>query len=94
MTCITSAKRSELIAQRETKQKQLDAANDALEKILDPDRGHIQKYTLDTGEGRQSTTLSDPLKIQELIESLEQQIARIDKRLNGTGLVALNFRRR
>lgn len=93
MTCLTKSRREELEAQLASKQKQLTAANAALEKILSGDRGHVQKYTFDSGEGRQSVTHTDPQKLLLIISTLEKEIEFINKKLNGTGLVAVKFRR-
>ena len=93
MTCLPKKRREELEAQLASKQAQLAAANTALEKILSGDRGHVNKYTFDSGEGRQSVTHNDPAKILELISKLESDIEFINKKLNGTGLVAVKFRR-
>lgn len=46
----------------------------------------IQSYTIDTGQGRQTVTRQDIVRLQGLIDGLMNQIAVYEARLNGSGV--------
>lgn len=69
----------------------LETAMDQLDELSDTD---IDSYRLDTGEGSQAVTQRSISQQQKHIMWLEAQIAAIDRRLNGTGIVNLTTRRR
>ena len=70
----------------------LEAAYDAMDAAADG--MHIDKYELDTGEGRQAVWAASPKKIEEHIMWLEAQIRHINQRLNGQGVVNLTMKRK
>lgn len=88
----TGRYRQYLIAQITLKQTQLTEANAVLSAALELG-GETQSYTFNSGEGQQSATKRPLNEIYDIIERLEAEIARIYRKLNGTGLVNLNLRR-
>lgn len=59
--------------------------------------GDIAKYRLDTGSGsggEQETTLRSPAVLLQQIDTLEKQIDRLYRQLEGGGVVNMNLRRR
>jgi hypothetical protein len=90
MTCLSSTRRTELLERLEKKRAQLviiDAALDA--GIEGPDA-----YKFDTNEGSQWLKNRSLKELNELSDTLEAQIDQITRKLNGTGLVNMNLRRR
>lgn len=89
MGCLTTTQISKKQAELAILEANLDAINAAITNgIL-----HIESYTLDTGEARQTVkykSLSELLKSRDLIQS---QVNRLRNILRGTGLMNLNLRR-
>lgn len=83
--------RARIEAQITSKTEQLAAVNTAYLNSLT--NAEIQTYTLDTGEGKQSTTRRKPEELQRAIRILETDLERLYRRLNGGGLVNMNLRR-
>lgn len=92
MSCITSAERARIVAQINTKQAQLEAANAAYTAALS--NVEIQTFRFDSGEGSQSTTRRKPAEISSEITRLESELNRLYRRLDGGGIVNMNLRRR
>lgn len=79
-------------AQIATKEAQLTAANDALTAALEA--GDVQSYKFDSGEGSQSASRRGLKELTDMVTRLEQELNRLYNRVNGTGLVTMNLRRR
>jgi hypothetical protein len=92
MSYLSSAIRTRIEQQIATKTAQLDAANTAYTAALA--NSEIQTFTLDTGEGKQSSTRRNPKQLLEVIRLLESDLDRLYRRLNGGGIVNMNLRRR
>jgi len=92
MSYLPPAIRSQIIAKINAKEAQLAIAQAAFEKALDS--SDVESYQFDSKEGKQATTLRSPSVLSKLINDLEAQLERLYRRLNGTGLVSLNLRRR
>lgn len=90
MACILSSTRTRLIARIAKNEELLEKAETALSNALN----HIKEFRLDTGEGSQKTEYKDPRQLQQIIDSLESSIERDYRRLNGTGIVNMNLRRK
>lgn len=91
MSCLSTTRRAELEAERDTLIAQLTVLNTAITSAMTT--GHIQSYSLDTGEGKQTTkyrSIDEMFKARDLIQS---QIDTINRKLRGTGLVNINLRR-
>ena len=91
MSYLPSATVARINAQIATKEAQLAAANAAYTASLES--SDTESYTLDTKEGKQSTTLRSPTVIKKQINELESDLDRLYRRLNGSGLVNMNLRR-
>jgi hypothetical protein len=92
MTVLSATKRAELLAKKARLEELLEAALEAYEQAL---ANPNERYRLDTAEGSHSET-KRPLKDQQFaIEQIEAQIDRIDRRVNGPGLICnLTVRRK
>lgn len=72
--------------------EQLTAAQTAYKAALA--NSEVQSYFFDSGEGKQSGTRRKPAEIRKEIESIKSDIASLTQKLNGTGIVRMNLRRR
>ena len=90
MSYLNSGERTRILALISTKETQLTAANTMLTEALATD---VQSYSFDSGEGKQSTTRRKISEIQQTIRSLEAELDRLYRRINGTGIVTMNLRR-
>ena len=54
----------------------------------------IERYTLDTGEARQTVEHRDIAKLERAVTRLEARVVWLNQKINGGGLVNLNLRRR
>lgn len=70
---------------------QIEAANDALDSLVSQE---IESFTLNTGEGSQSSKRWEAAKLDNLIARLEKRAEHIRQRLSGLGVVNLNQRRK
>ena len=89
MGCLTTTQISEKQAELIILEANLDAINTAITN----GSLHIESYTLDTGEARQTVkykSLTELLTARELTQSQANRLRNI---LRGTGLMNLNLRR-
>lgn len=87
---LTSTTRTEIENEIIAKEAQLALANTALSNALT----EIASYRLDTGEGSQQTKYRGLNELQMAVEMLEANIRSLYRRLNGTGIMNLNLRRK
>lgn len=55
---------------------------------------NVEMYRFDSTEGEQTTKRRKIQEMRDQIQSLESEIDNIRRRLNGTGIVNMNMRRR
>jgi hypothetical protein len=82
--------RARIVARIARNEALLAEAETALSGTLTPYR----EYRFDSGEGSQKTEYKDPRQLKDIIDSLEAQIEADYRRLNGTGIVNMNLRRK
>jgi len=87
---LTTATRDAIRAEIVAKEAQLALANAALSAALT----EIASYRLDTGEGSQQTKYRGLEELQMAVDALESNIRSLYRRLNGTGIMNLNVRRK
>jgi len=90
MSCLSPARAAELKAELAKKKAQLLK----LETAYDAGSIEIEAFTFDSGEARQSSKFRSLKELGEQIDRFESQIRRISGKLNGTGLMNMNLRRR
>jgi len=86
---IPSARRTRIQNRITAKEAALAAAEDALTAAM----VEVESYTLNTGEGSQTTKHRKIEDLEKTIRVLESQIDRLYRQLNGTGLINMNLRR-
>lgn len=91
MGCISSTRRQRLTEALERILAQLEKLYTTYDQAISGDQ---ESYTFDSGEGRQTTKRRKPAEIKDQIDLLESQADRIYKKLNGTGVVNFNMRRK
>ena len=89
MVYIPSARRTRIQNRITAKEAALAAAEDALTAAM----VEVESYTLNTGEGSQTTKHRKIEDLEKTIRVLESQIDRLYRQLNGTGLINMNLRR-
>lgn len=92
MAYLTSTLRARLQSQITAKEAQLAALNASYTAALE--NVEVSGYKLETGEGAQSASRRKPEEIYRSIRSLEADLDRLYRRLEGTGVVNFNLRRR
>lgn len=92
MSCLTASTRSRLLARKTTLETLITAAEAALTSALET--GDVESYTFDSGEGSQRTKYRSLEDIQKNLDWLYSRLDFITRRLNGTGIVNLNLRRK
>lgn len=90
MSCITSDTRTYYTERLARLTTQLTA----LETAIDSGVLHVETISLDTGEGKQMTRYRSADQMYKAQERLEARIEYYNKKLDGTGLVNLNLRRK
>lgn len=77
-----------------TRYESLSTRAAQLEESLDSLAANPRKsISLDTSEGKQSTTYHDPVMIQNWLDKIYDKMEYIARRLGGGTLVSLNMRR-
>ena len=92
MGCLPTWRRTQLKARLAVKKTQLIALYAEYDKAIA--NIEVQSYKFDSGEGSQQTKRRAPEEIAKAIERLEKEIDSITSKLNGTGIVSMNLRRR
>lgn len=88
LTAETITRLQERLARLEA---QIESANDALDSLVTQE---IESFTLNTGEGSQSSKRWEANKLDQLIARLEKRAEHIRQRLCGLGVVNFNMRRK
>ena len=92
MACLRSSTRSRLIDRYNKKLAQLGKADAAYDILLD--KGDIESYNFDSGDGRQQVKRRQLSELTKTIADLESQLDAIQRRLSGMGLTTFNLSRR
>ncbi|MCK5604105.1 hypothetical protein KAR91_19615 [Candidatus Pacearchaeota archaeon] len=94
MSCLTPARRASLERQRDILIAQITSLQEDYIAITGSTGSEgMQSGKFDSGEGSQSFTMRDPGEILETIQQAEANLARIENKLAGRGLVSVNMRR-
>lgn len=91
MPCLSSSKRERILAQITTIDTALEAANTA---FLNAAGTEVKKYRFDSAEASQQAELRDLDEILDTIDRLEKRKESLIRKLNGTGVVNMNMRRK
>ena len=90
MLCISSNRLALLTERLETKTAQLVKLYDAFDRRINP----AESYKFDSGEGSQQLKYLSLKDMQDAIDRLEKEIDALGRKLNGTGIVNMNLRRK
>lgn len=93
MAYISSTLKATLEARKARYETMLEAAYDAVD-TLSSQALTVERFNFDSGEGSQAATNRELEQLQKQILFYEAQIAHIDQRLNGLGIVNLTMHRR
>jgi chromosome segregation ATPase len=91
VSCLSSAQRAIILAQIAEKEAQLELANSTYSSLLEKE---VNEYRFDSNEGSQKAIRIKLKEIQEQIEWLEASLDNLYRRLNSTGLLNFNLRRK
>lgn len=91
MSCLTSAQRAAILALITAKQAQLDAANATLLSLLGQE---VEEYRFNSNEGSQWASRRKLEALRATIDWLQSEIDNLTRRLNSTGLISFNLRRK
>ena len=89
MGCLSTTRITEITNQT----NRLIAQYNVLQTAITNGTLHVESYTLDTGEARQTMKYKSLKEMFDLQELLYSQIERNRRLLRGTGLMNLNLRR-
>ena len=92
MSCITVQQKIEIQRRIAVLDSQLAAANDAYTDCLT--NMAIKDYQFSGGEGSQSVSRRKPAELSQVIDRLQAQRDRLQRKLDGTGIVNMNMRRK
>jgi len=92
MACLRSSTRQDLIERYNKLLAQLAKADAAYDMLLE--KGDIESYSFDSGDGRQTAKRRKLEEIEKTIKSIEARLDAIKRRLSGFGLTTLSLRRR
>jgi hypothetical protein len=92
MAVLSSAERARIVARISTIDAQIAAAETALDDAITT--GGVKEFRLDTGEGSQRMVYRDPADLDKLIYRLQVRRTHLQQRLDGTGLLNVNMRRK
>ena len=92
MTCINQITKNDIIAKIEKLDAQISALYLQMDEAIE--LSTVESYTLDTGQGRQTTKHRNFMEIQKQISYLESRRAWLFNRLKGVGLLNINVSRR
>lgn len=91
MSCLSSSKRERIIAQIERIDTLLTASYTAFEAAAGTE---VKKYRFDSAEASQMAEVRDLDEMLDNIDRLEKRKDSLIRRLNGTGIVNMNMRRK
>lgn len=89
MGCLTTTQ----ISKKQAELVILEANLDAINTAITNGTLHIESYTLDTGEARQTVKYKSLVELLKARELTQSQVNRLRNILRGTGLMNLNLRR-
>jgi len=89
MICLSAEERAEIEAQIVI----LEARRDALNAAYLSGSVEVKMYSLDTNEGKQTTTYRSLKELQEALESTESRLNSLRRRLRGQGNTNMRLRR-
>lgn len=89
MAFLSTEIKTKLEARKARIEAQLDVAYDALLQ-----NGDTKEYRIDTGGGSQRVEYTDAKGMLKIIDILERTLSSVCNRLDGTGVVNINLRRR
>jgi len=89
--CLNQSERDRIREEIATKEAQKAKAETLLDTLLGEE---IESYRFDSGEGSQQAKRRKLTEVKEIIDSLEQEIANLYRRLECGGLVVMNLRRK
>ena len=91
MGCLSSTRRTRILARIAALEAQLDAADETLERLLSKE---LSEYRFDSGEGTQQTKRLDVEKLNKIVDNLERRLCWYQSKLDCIGIVNLNLRRK
>lgn len=91
MSCLSTSMRNMYLARLAKKQQQLEVAEATYERLLEQD---VESYRFDPGDATQQAKRRKIKELSDEIDRLELQIDRIQRKLNGSGLVNFTLRRK
>lgn len=91
MSCLTTARRTQLQSRLTRKLAQLTKAYDSYDSLLDES---IESYKFDSGEGSQQVKRRALENLDKAIDKLETNIDWLQQKLDGTGIAYANMRRK
>jgi chromosome segregation ATPase len=89
MACLSSTTRTVLKARLEKLTARLTALSDTIDKAIE--RGHLSGIEFDSGDGKEKSTYRNINEIRRYEKEIENEISRIEDRLNCAGLVNLRL---
>ena len=89
MACLSSTRRTQVQAQITRWEALLEKAYDFLN-----DSNHIGEYRFDSEEGSQKTVYRTLKELMDFIDKCESMLDYLRNKLNGTGIVNMNMRRK
>ena len=92
MACLSSSRRTNLIAQLENIDAAIVKAWAAYNAALEVNE--VEEYRFDSAEASQKAKMRDPDMLFKQIEKLEKRRESIVAKINGTGVINLNLRRK
>jgi ElaB/YqjD/DUF883 family membrane-anchored ribosome-binding protein len=92
MSCLSSTRKAEIEARITKLQARLTLAENALDDVLNSEG--IKSGKFDSGEAMSWWSQQSPEELQKIISNIEANLDYYRNKLNGTGIVRLNLRRR
>lgn len=91
MPCLSSTRRSELLAILARREASLAIAEQTYDELL---AQSIESYRFDSTEGSQQTKRRKLSELKDQIDSIQSEIDSINRKLRGQGITNMNLRRR
>ena len=90
MSCLTSSRRTVLLARLAKRQTSLAIVEATYDELLE---SGVESYRFDSTEGEQQTKRRKLSDVKEQLDSLTAEIDAITRQLNNKGVVNMNLRR-
>jgi hypothetical protein len=90
MSCLSTARKTRI-------QNRIDKLEDHLDRLYTAQENgdlHIESYSFDSGEGKQTLRYKSQKELNDAIDRAEAALDRNYNLLNGTGLMNMNQRRK